>query len=83
MGVIEELGADVAAPEWLSGDMTQRREGLFHGGTDGWRLDTHLHKHTINTVKKTVSIFEVSILVSHSFFNILLFFCTSSLHLPI
>lgn len=66
MGVIKELRADVAAPEWLSGDITQRREGIFHGGTDRWRLDTHLQKHIITTVNKTAWIFEVSILVFHS-----------------
>lgn len=34
-GVIKGLGADVATPERLGGDnITQRREGLFHGGTD-------------------------------------------------
>lgn len=40
--LVEGLGADVAAPEWLGGDdVVEGREGLFHWGTDGGRLITH------------------------------------------
>lgn len=48
--VIEGLGADVTAPEWLGGDnVVQGGEWLFHWGTDGWRLITHLGGYRRNT----------------------------------
>lgn len=41
--LVEGLGADVVAPEWLGGDdVIQGREGLFHWGTDRGRLIAHL-----------------------------------------
>lgn len=41
--LVEGLGGDVAAPEWLGGDdVVQGIEGLFHWGTDGGRLIAHL-----------------------------------------
>ena len=41
--VVEGLGVDVAAPDWLGGDnVVQRREWLFDWGTDRGRLITHL-----------------------------------------
>lgn len=44
--LVEGLGADIAAPEWLGGhNIVQGREWLFHWGTDGGRLITHLEKH--------------------------------------
>lgn len=46
--LVKGLGANVAAPEWLGGDdIVQRREGLFHRGTDGRRLITHLQAYRI------------------------------------
>lgn len=60
--LVEGLGADVAAPEWLGGDdVVQRREGLFHWGTDGRRLITHLENKT------------ASVQVSHVIVTVLVF----------
>ena len=44
--LVEGLGTDVAAPEWLGGDnVVQGREWLFHWSTDGGRLITNLEKY--------------------------------------
>lgn len=43
MELIEGLCTDVAAPEWLGGDVVaQRGEGVLHRGADGWGLVTTL-----------------------------------------
>lgn len=47
--LVEGLGADVAAPEWLGGhDVVQRGEGLFHWRTDRGKLITHLEEYREN-----------------------------------
>lgn len=40
---IKGLSTHITAPEWLGGNnVVQRREGLFHWGTNRGRLVTHL-----------------------------------------
>ena len=44
--LVEGLGADVAAPEWLDGhNVVQGRKWLFHWGADGGRLITRLEEY--------------------------------------